>query len=734
MPRITAPLPTLLLGASLLLPNTSRAAENARLENGQIAVEFDARAGTIVSLTEPGSGRDWIDADAPAVPLWEIIREDGKPSIGPSAAAEFQISRQADGALRLEWKGFALKEAPRLRVRVTARLGEGDDAGSVEWHSRIEGIEGLGLAEWRFPRLGPLSKQDGETLAAPHWMGESTQKLRSILNPPSGGPGLARDWPYPGILSMQMLSWSAGDGKGLWLSTEDPRARQKRMTARGDGKGGLLLEVSHLPVRDQASKNEYDLPYPARIGLSDGGWFGASQAYARWARRQDWVENSRLQRGLVPDWMRDTGLWVWNRGKSPGVLGPAAVLRERIGNDVPVSVFWHWWHGCAYDTGFPEYLPPREGTEAFRDALAKAHDQGLHAIVYMNQRLWGMTTKSWEAEGAARFAVKGTNGKIRPEVYNTFNKLPNAAMCMGTPFWRETYAGLAAEALNDLNVDGIYMDQACASLACYDSTHPHPPGGGSYWMDGFRALEADIRARSKRPPGLAGEGCGESWLPHLDAMLSLQVSVERYAAPGDWEPIPMFHAVYHDCVLTFGNYASLTRPPYDELWPAETAPADRLTLLDRKFQRQFRLEQARAFCWGQQPTLANVTQDVLDHREEELDFLTTLARQRRELLPFLRDGTMLPPIEVVGVEPVTIPTSRLSIYAGQQGAVREFEKSVIPVIATAWRAPDGRIAVVAVNIEDHDVKASLRVSLKTRKQTITETLPAAASRSWLLDP
>ena len=35
---------------------------------------------------------------------------------------------------------------------------------------------------------------------------------------------------------------------------------------------------------------------------------------------------------------------------------------------MPVSVFWHWWHGCAYDAGFPEYLPPREGTDAFKTA------------------------------------------------------------------------------------------------------------------------------------------------------------------------------------------------------------------------------------------------------------------------------------------------------------------------------------------------------------------------------
>src|SRR5690606_7715500 len=213
---------------------------------------------------------------------------------------------------------------------------------------------------------------------------------------------------------------------------------------------------------------------------------------------------------------------------------------------------------------------------------------GINAIVYMNQRLWGMTTESWTERDAARYAVKQPDGSIAPEVYNTFVKAPNASMCMGTAFWRETYASLAEEVICDLGVSGVYMDQACSSLACYDPSHGHPLGGGTYWMEGFKALESDIRDRCAqvKEVGLAGEGCGEAWLPHLDMMLSLQVSLERYAAPGMWEPVPLFNAVYHNDSTQYGNYSSLTRPPYDKLWPEEFAPKEPLVLLDRKFAAQ----------------------------------------------------------------------------------------------------------------------------------------------------
>ena len=89
-------------------------------------------------------------------------------------------------------------------------------------------------------------------------------------------------------------------------------------------------------------------------------------------------------------------------------------------------------------------------------------------IVYMNQRLWGMTTRSWTEQRAEQFAVKDAEGTVTPEVYNTFMKVPCASMCMGTDFWRTKYAEIAAEAVCTLGVDGIYMDQACSSLACYD--------------------------------------------------------------------------------------------------------------------------------------------------------------------------------------------------------------------------------------------------------------------------
>lgn len=637
--------------------------------------------------------------------LWTLVLLNGL-TVLPSKAESF-TGQMTDGdplSLEMVWSGFNLEEAPRLRVIVKVSL-ESSEA-EIRWRIRLEETGALALQAVHFPRINSLTPQAGETVAVPEWMGVYSQKARSLLNP-EGNPHGRWEWEYPGILSMQFLAWYSDQGLGVMLSTEDAAALRKKFAVYGGEGSALCMEAIHQPPIGQRSASFYEPPYETVISLIDGGWFSAASRYAQWGRQQYWVKESRLKNNWVNSWARDTGAWVWNRGFSQKVLVPALDLQAAAG--LPVNVFWHWWHGCAYDAGFPEYLPPREGIEPFQKALANAHSHGVHALVYMNQRLWGMTTRSWAEEGAEKYAVKNVQGAVTPEVYNTFMKVPCASMCMGTPFWRNKYAGLAAEAFN-LGVDGIYMDQACSSLSCYDPSHGHPLGGGSYWMEGFRSLESDIRSRctGDRTITLAGEGCGEAWLPHLDLMLSLQVSLERYAAPGHWNPVPLFQAVYHDCVLLYGNYSSLTVPPYDDLWPPETAPREPLALLDRKFATQFRLEQARSFVWGQQPTLANFTTELLVKREEEMSFFLQLAGLRHQFREFLQEGILLKPLPLE-TPSAEVPLSRLSIYAGQQDAVKEYKATIPLVLGSAWLSPKQDLAVAMVNISDETQSVSFQM-------------------------
>jgi hypothetical protein len=682
------------------------------IDNGLLRITVDGQDGTLRELVDLKTKHNHVGDARQLGGLWglEVVTDGRRASLTPAQAKTFRCQALPPGqsGLRLAWDGFTLPEASDCRVQATVQLDPGTPMS--HWKITIEKPDQLGLRQVRFPRVFGLRRQDDERLAVPIWMGQRAADPRRLLCGPDGR-GRRFAWDYPGRLSMQCVAYYRSGGGGLYAACDDTAVMRKTFAFWGTTGADVHFETAHYPENQAADTKRYALPYRVSLGTFQGDWTTAAERYRAWATKQPWAQQSRLRRGLVPDWVLETRLWVWNRGRSPGVLPPAAALQRRLG--LPVRVFWHWWHGCPYDIGFPEYLPPREGTEAFKQAMARAHEDGLRALIYMNQRAWGMSTRSWEQEGAERFAVKGEDGKVRPEVYNIFTGRALASMCLATPFWRNKYAGLAEEAFKELGVDGIYMDQACSQVPCYDPHHGHPLGGGSSWIEGFRTLSEDVRSRcdADRRIVLAGEGCGEAWLPYLDLMLTLQVSKERYSPPRDpWEVIPFFQAVYHPYAVTFGSYSSLTMPPYDELWPAEFAPAEPLALLDRRYSHQFYLEQARAFVWGQQPTVANFLAEHLDRRSEEIEYVMRLARVRSRGEKYLLRGEFLRPPGLDAPEVVS-DFSRLSIYAGQKSRLTSYTKRHPLALAGAWRAADGDVAIALASIADQPL--SLSVALDT---------------------
>jgi hypothetical protein len=669
-------------------------ADTVRIGNARITLGFDGTTGALVQFVDRASGHNFVQAPSE---IWQLDRFGGTgPALTPKDARSFRarmLPAPRRGA-ELTWSDFGNAGAPGFRVVATITL-RGDSALS-DWRIALEEMGDLRVEQVHFPRVGNMGALANEELVIPRWMGTLAREPRSVLYD-SAGTARRLQFDYPGALSLQLLTWYSRAGVGFYAAADDTLAFRKSFAFWGDARNRRNYEMVH-PVDDpQLKRAAWSPRYAAVIGTYNGDWYGAAERYRAWGTQQRWARESRLQRGLVPDWLLKTGMWVWNRGESGKVLPHALALQNSLG--LPVSVFWHWWHHGPYDTSFPDYLPPREGEAAFVRAVADADRAGLHAMVYMNQRLWCTGQPSWGPQ-AANAAVKERDGKIREEVYNIFDPKPCATMDVTQQYWRDKYAGIADTVLDQYNVHGIYMDQAVLSLVCWDPSHGHPLGGGNYWMQGFNKLASQIRenARPGRPVLLAGEGAGEPWLPALDLMLTLQVSMERYSAPNSgWEPIPLFQAVYHAYGVTYGSYSSLVLPPYDDLWPAATVPADTLALFDRRFSRQFQLEQARSFVWGLQPTIANFRDTQLKERPDEVAYLMRLAKLRARATDYLLHGTFLRPPEL-RVPNVKLDLSRVSIYAARAGGPTMSQADYPAAIAGAWRAPNGNVAIAVASI------------------------------------
>ncbi|GAA4316821.1 DUF6259 domain-containing protein [Compostibacter hankyongensis] len=666
------------------------------LGNKAIRITFDAATGELVSLKDLSTSLEFLDRNGTrGASLWKL--ELGEPGVAGtvemSAAGAFHVSQPDAQTLVLEWSRFSGIAGPDLKVRVKVRL-RGDQALSA-WNISLSGVAGKQLKKIVFPNISGLRDMGNEELAVPVWMGELRKAPRTAL---SGLDGKDRSftWRYPGPLSLQMLSLYNPATHGFYAACNDAQGYAKQFSISLDSLNNLGYQMNNYPVAGDG-KDAYTLPYDAVIGAFKGDWISAAKIYKAWGVRQAWCQDSRFRKHAGESWADSTALWVWNRGRSGNVLTPAVDLRKRTG--LPVNVLWHWWHGSPYDDGFPEYFPPKEGDASFKAAVRSANQQGVKAIVYMNSFQWGTSTQSFEKEHALNWAVKNEAGGTEAHVFNIFTHHSLTPMCMATRFWKEKYAALADKAINEYHTGGVYMDQACLNYICYDTTHGHPVGGGNYWVKNFGTLTQMIRTNDmvKDHTVLAGEGCGECWLPYLDAFLTLQVSKERYAGVGGPETIPFFQAVYHAYGVTFGSYSSLVSPPYDELWPKGTAPESQEQPLGNEFNDQFFMEQARSFVWGMQPTIANYHPSLTSERKEEVDYLIRLAKTRYKGLKYLLYGEFMraPHIDIPYKD---IPISRLSIYAGQQDRVTTFREKAPLLYTAAWKAKDGQMGIAVASI------------------------------------
>lgn len=686
-----------------------------QVASGDLAVEFDA-GGRLRSLRRVSTGYEFLEDIASVRSPWRLELRDraGRSrEITALDACDCRIEYTGAG-LRLIWTG--LQRAPEITVSAT--VTSQDDL--LHWRLTVEGMT-PDAALWRadFPLLSgmrPIASGDEERLLLPRAGGYVIRDSSAAIFA-NDVIGRRVSLAYPGGMTMQCIAYYRQRGDGLLAIIQDPHGYYKRLTVQGELEAtGWTLAFEHFPEGMPQTAGRFAPSYPVALAAFTGDWMDAAERYRTWAITQPWCCRGPLYaRDDLPRWLLEIGLWVWNRGCSDQVLPGALQLHERI--DAPVALDWYWWHQTPYDTYFPDYLPPREGETSFRAAIDHLHAQGLRAIVYVNGRLWGTGAPSWEAKQAHQAACKQENGDIYREVYNVFNRAEMAPMCPTTALWQTTLSSLANELVNRYGLDGVYIDQIGISSPqlCFDPQHPHPLGGGNHWYQGYRQLIRRVRRAVQAHPDamFPTEGSCEVYLDLFDAFLVLDNSFERmgfYDRIGlNWEPVPLFAAVYHDHALHFGSYASLAPPPYDELWPRPQGPIRSQRFDERDFVDAFYAELGRAFVAGAQPMVANVHPEQLEdpRLQPHWRFLRDLVRTRLLAAPFLVYGRWLRPPDL-DVPEITVEFLVRGIYTppDQEHVVR---RHMPAVLASQWAAPDGRRGLALANISDHPHRITWRI-------------------------
>ena len=486
-------------------------------------------------------------------------------------------------------------ENDALDVRVTVELepGEGASRWTLEYENRSKRLVGLRST---FPLLRRVLKQGEGDVLVP-WSNHGARLLRKDDTTSDVMP--RRDASYLGY--KPMVTAFMKDGGGLYIAAEDPQARIKELTFRGEHD-----VYFYTPIAIKRPPEGVNGPgYSVTIAAFKGDWWQVARRYRKWATKQEWTAKGRiLDRKDYPRRLCEIPFWVNIHSPTPGrVVNQLHALFP----DFRIGLHWHQWHTPPHCTDYPEYFPPRPGVI---DDIQVVKDANCEGNLYLDSQLWSEGVGDWET--AKRFTCFGwkcgRDGRnFHTEVYG--NGQIQAVMCPATAFWQKKVQEFSMRCLTELKSDSIYLDQTGAAPACtcYDSSHGHTLGGGTWWYEGYRKMLSPLHdATSKIGGVMTTEGTGEAYMANFDGYLTVTDLTN--------EDVPFYNAVYSGYTYYYGS-PQLDSDDDDSFWAV----------------------QANEFLWGQAIGWYNEWVPVDDKQET----VRRLCKVRMQFKDYFAYGQLL---------------------------------------------------------------------------------------------
>lgn len=483
--------------------------------------------------------------------------------------------------------------------------------------------------------------------------------------------------------------------ESLFIGLDDTSTFSKSADLYRDSKNGkLFLDIiTPMPLDGKSTQMQ---PYEILLTSFKGDWYEAAMLYKELLP----LERKRLPR--KKDLLRDVAIWLWNRDHSSWVIPPAEQLQKDSG--VPVALDWYWYHQHPYDTHYPDFYPPREGVEAFTNALSRLRNDHIFSQVYTNGFLWDMENENWN-EGGSEGVIKNQQGKEVSTPFNAFMKHEMAYMCGEA---KKFHARLIDQIgkIAACGLDGIYVDMiGCATMEfCYNKEHKHAPGGGCYMAAGYRAMLKELHERNPELY-ISTEDCNETYMDMVDSVISIMSpSGERYGYLPPFEFVPAFSAVHHGSLVLYGSNAHIDGiPPFDTKWPQEGKWKHEEDW-NAIAPNQFFVELGRCIIWGQQPMVANLRPEHLTNPalKERYDFICSTAKFYYANRDLLFDGKLLHP-GVMECGKTRVEFIVRYIFT-EEGNYKVVYRDVPNVLHGVWQNQSGESALIVLNFTDKPQK------------------------------
>jgi len=666
------------------------------LENEQVSFEFEPVHMGLASMQDLSSGHEHIHQVNGKHLLWEVVFAKGRQiytitnNYKPCSFAS--IEELPDGTTRavMEWNRLRWwEEDDAVSVTVIVELPKDD--GIAKWRIFVENNSDYwGLWSVLFPIVNGFPESGKYDIARPSFARGG--ELLSACDQKQSGRYPGSTWP------MQMVSFDSG-GNSVYLAGMDGESRAKefvvepikglesqrypilfdgRRHRKFDPEPGERVYIEHYPDDMGVQGSDYPDPYPVVFGVHQGGWTEAARIYRPWALQQRWTQLGPLSmRTDVPESIINTGVWIrddwiWNdvEGTPEEMNKPLLEAAEKL--DVPVGLHWYRWHIPPFDKLYPHYLPAKDG---FKERVDKLKKHNILVMPYINGSSVDMNIADFD-----RFephAVKDEAGGLRLHYYSN-NSGRLLSMCGNQAPWQDVIESLVDDIRKQYGVTGIYVDQVSGLFheLCFDKSHLHPLGGGSYWTSGNRDLLGKVKNMALRNDGrmvVTSEGASEVFFDKLDANLFWSQPSER--------EIALMQMVYSGYTIFFGSTCDYT-----------------------KSDNYFRYAQGQAFIDGRQNGWMDLGLFKPEYRRK-VDYLKQCGKYRLNTLDYLVYGQLLDPVS---------PAEEIDTFEDKGFGWGMYEKqrsAEVPCAeARLWRSEEGKLAIFFANYVDREIKFSYQIN------------------------
>ena len=604
------------------------------------------------------------------------------------APAERQavVTATEDGAvLSLSWSGLAVADEPSaVDVSVSVALRRGDPRSTwriqVDNRSREWSLWAVYFPELDLGRIGDTPEDD--VLVIPRAEG------RAMRNPIHGwslglltGASQPHGHGYPGGAHMQFCAYyekksdqhqySGERGPGLYLAAEDGEMNVKRFFYTNVPDTDMLCyELQHYPPDMVTPGSDYEMPFDFVMRTYEGDWYDAARIYRAWALQQLWCRLGPFERREdIPRWFREADFFFRADSRKGATTYFREMCREALTTlHPPVCCHWYNWMNAEYGGhDLMTYLPARNGiAEAWRGSRA----EGIHVFPYVNAQIWNRESESFAQ--ARPHAVKNEHGEVE-----FWAGTEHAQMCRAEPWYRGVVADVCGTLVHEYGAGGLYLDQLGNAFngLCLDPTHGHALGGGNHAVMGARAVFEDVRAKAGADIALVCEASSEE---------NIDVAAGKIIHYNVWPGfVPLFAAVYHDMWSFYGRTAG-----GNEGDPFGSMNTGSIFVIGGQIGR----------IWpGKLPDALRGEGDEWWLAQARL--LKRVVSARRASAKFLRYGEMLRPLHLAA----QLPTLETHRWLGHKRAA-PFPAVLPAVLTSVWRAADGNIGIVLVNIAGAPVR------------------------------